>query len=61
MCHFKTDIGAAGTNVPIREKAHSGVSPAGAAKNAVRGINMDPGFIGAFDRDFRDCGKSGSI
>ena len=23
MCHFKTDIGAAGTNVPIREKAHS--------------------------------------
>ena len=33
MCHFKTDIGAAGTNVPIREKAHSGVSPAGAAKN----------------------------
>ena len=47
MCHFKTDIGAAGTNVPIREKAHSG--------------NMDPGFIGAFDRDFRDCGKSGSI
>ncbi len=32
MCHFKTDIGASGTNVPIREKAHSGVSPAGAVK-----------------------------
>ena len=40
MCHFKTDIGAAGTNVPIREKAHSGVSPAGAAKNAAQGISL---------------------
>jgi hypothetical protein len=40
MCHFQTDIGAAGTNVPIREKAHSGVSPAGAAKNAARGISL---------------------
>ena len=26
------DIGADGTNVPIREKAHSGISPAAAAK-----------------------------
>ena len=40
MCHFITDIGAAGTNVPIREKAHSGVSPAGAAKSAAQGISF---------------------
>ena len=40
MCHFQTDIGAAGTNVPIREKAHSGVSPAGSAKNAAQGISF---------------------
>ena len=36
----QTDIGAAGTNVPIREKAHSGISPAAAAKNAAWGIGM---------------------
>ena len=30
MCHFQTDIGAAGTNVPIR----------GSAKNAAQGISF---------------------
>jgi hypothetical protein len=40
MCHFQTDIGAGGTNVPIREKVHSGVSPAGAAKNAAQGLSL---------------------
>ena len=34
--HFQTGTGSAGTNSPIREKAHSGISPAGAAKNAAR-------------------------
>ena len=43
MCHFKTDIGAAGTNVPIREKAHSGVSPAGAAKNGLSNCSIGAG------------------
>ena len=48
MCHFQTDIGAAGTNVPIREKAHSGVSPAGAAKNAAQGIRLKAALIRRF-------------
>ena len=34
--HFQTDTGAAGASVPIREKAHSGISPAGAAIHAAR-------------------------
>jgi hypothetical protein len=38
MQSFQTDIGASGTNVPIREKAHPGISPAGAAKSAARGV-----------------------
>ena len=41
--HFQTDIGAAGADVPIREKAHSGVSPVCAAENAARGIEMEDG------------------
>lgn len=44
MYRFQTDIGAAGTNVPIREEAHSGVSPAGAAKNAERGISLKAAY-----------------
>ena len=38
MQSFQTDIGASGTNVPIREKAHSVISPADAAENAAWGI-----------------------
>ena len=41
ICHFRTDTGADGTSVPIREKAHSGVSPAGAVKDAARGKLME--------------------
>ena len=43
--HFQTDIGAAGTNVPIRKKAHSGISPAGAARNAARDIGIGEGVL----------------
>ena len=41
ICHFRTDTGADGTSVPIREKAQSGVSPAGAVKDAARGKLME--------------------
>ena len=54
MCRFQTDIGAGGTNVPIREKAHSGVSPAGAAKGAAWGIEMK--IYSIHDPEFREYG-----
>lgn len=37
---LQTDIGADGTNVPTREKAHSGLSSAAAAKNAAMEVKM---------------------
>lgn len=48
MRHFQTDIGAIGPNVPIREKAPSGISPAGAARDAARGGYMSDGKVTIF-------------
>jgi len=53
--HFHTDIGTAGANVPIREKAHPGISPAGAAKNAARGKIMK---ILAIEASGQVCGTA---
>lgn len=53
--HFHTDIGTVGANVPIQEKAHPGISPAGAAKNAARGKIMK---ILAIEASGQVCGTA---